>query len=101
MTSPTDNSQQGWQDIATAPKPSDWLRNPGRFLIGCWNPQIDEDGEPYGEGEWAWIHVASLSPNGWLVGTGGFAGVHGYASFPLSGNATHWQPLPPAPGEGE
>lgn len=84
-----------WQPIATAPK--DWLRNfLGRCLIGCWHQPKDEDGEPDGDGDWAWVHVATLSTNGWHVGTHGFEGVHGYASFPLNKNATHWMPLAPA-----
>lgn len=90
--------EQGWQPIETAPK--DWLRNTiGRCLIGHWYEPKDEEGEPDGEGQWLWVHVANLSSNAWHVGTYGFAGVHGFASFPLHDNATHWMPLPPPPQE--
>lgn len=85
---------QDWAPIETAPK--DWRRAGGSFLIArIWQP-TSEDGEPDGEPEIAWAHVAYLSASGWMVATNGFKGVHGYASFPL-GDATHWMPLPAPP----
>jgi hypothetical protein len=84
-----------WMPIEHAPHPSHWLgSSTGRCLIGHWNPQLDEDGEPYGPGEWSWVQVATLSFDAWHVGTGGFKGLHGFASFPLCDNATHWARLP-------
>ncbi len=87
--------REPWQDIATAPKPQDWLRVSGRFLVGCWHQPTDEDGNPDGEGDWAWVQCVGLTSSGWHVNTGGFKGVHGYGSFPTHGNATHWMRLPP------
>jgi hypothetical protein len=83
-----------WQPIETAPK--DGLRTIGSYLIASIRQPRDEDGEPDGEPEIAWAHVAYLTASGWMVPTQGFKGVHGYASFPLLG-ATHWMPLPAAP----
>lgn len=90
-----------WQPIETAPKSSDWLSAGGKpCLIGRWNPQIGDDGEPYGEGEWSWVQVASLSFDGWRVSTGGFKSIHGFATFLLHEGATHWMPLPDPPEAG-
>lgn len=90
-----ERAEGGWQPIETAPKPHDWLRAKiGPCLIGCWNPQLDPDtGEPYGNGEWVWVHVAKLTHDGWRVWSQGFAGLHGMGTFPLHNSATHWMPL--------
>lgn len=81
-----------WQPIETAPR--DWLRNRlGPCLIGCLYSPTDENGDPEGEPVWSWVHVAKLSSDGWHVWSQGFKGLHGMATFPLNGNATHWAPL--------
>lgn len=87
-----------WKPISEAPKPHQWLErgNNCKFLLGLWHVGHDEDGEPT-EGEWLWQQVAYLTSNGWQVGTGGFKGVHGYASFPLNDNATHFIKLDEGP----
>lgn len=84
-----------WQPIETAP--NEWLKQNGKCLIGSAYYPKDEDGEPCGEPEWGWVQVATLSFDGWHVGTGGFKGLHGYASFQLAEHATHWMPLPTPP----
>lgn len=82
-----------WLPIKQAPKPSEWLRTDGNFLIArIWQPQLD-DGQPDGAPQIAWAHVAYLTANGWMVNSRGFAGLHGNASFPLS-EATHFMRLP-------
>lgn len=87
-----------WQPIETAPKPRVWLNYVGRrYLVALFHQARDEDGEPDGELEMLWAHVAYLSADGWMVSSSGFRGVHGNASFPLGKNATHWQPLPEPP----
>ena len=78
-----------WQDIASAPR--DALHN-AIVLAKLWQP-THEDGEPDGPMQVAWAHVAYRTASGWQVGTGGFKGVHGFASFALH-DATHWVRLP-------
>lgn len=79
----TDNTQQGWRDIATAPKDGSlvdlWCVNhlkwnkPGERLVSRkWGPCID------------WM---GIEREGW--------------GLPDDYEPTHWMPLPPAPGEGE
>jgi hypothetical protein len=93
MTSPTDNSQQGWQPIETAPKD-------GTVVLLT---AFDEDGRPFGE-EWPcyWGHIQQ---NGLFPGVTGMWTVTGggvtWSEAPEEGGPTHWRPLPPAPGEGE
>lgn len=66
------------------------------IVIGKFYQPVDDEGEAVGEMELSWAHVAYPTASGWRVGTGGFVGVHGFASFPLS-EATHWMPLPTPP----
>jgi len=87
-------SGQGWQPIATLGSTHRILHN--EIVVGNFYQPTDEDGEPVGEMEISWAHVAYPTASGWRVGTGGFVGVHGFASFPLV-EATHWMPLPAAP----
>jgi hypothetical protein len=93
MTAPTDNSQQGWQPIETAPKDGTVI------LLAA----FDADGTPFGE-EWPcyWGHIQQ---NGLFPGVTGMWTVTGggvtWSEAPEEGGPTHWRPLPPAPGEGE
>lgn len=86
----------GWLPIADAPTKT--FHNEV-MLASIWQPK-DEDGEHDGPPQIAWAHVAYLTASGWQIGTGGFKGLHGFASFPLC-EATHFMPLPAPPQHGE
>lgn len=80
-----------WRDIASGPRPSQWLTNRGQFLLASIHVPQDEDGNK-GAPEIVWAHVGYLTSNGWMLGTRGIEGTHGYASFKLT-NPTHYMPL--------
>jgi len=84
----------GWQPIETLRSTRQVCHN--QIVLSRFYQPIDDDGEAAGEMEIAWAHVAYPTHSGWRVGTGGFVGVHGFASFPLS-DATHWMYLPTPP----
>ncbi len=84
----------GWQPIATAPQPWDWMSTHcARFLLARLYQPTDEDGEVAGPAELVWSHVAYMTASGWMLPLQGVTGLHGYGSLPLSG-ATHWMRLP-------
>jgi hypothetical protein len=91
MTSHTDNTQQGWQPIETAPKD-------GRWILTCRK----------GEGPEHWeicAHEPSMWPTYELVEGDIYRRVdkpiHDWRGASNFHRATHWMPLPPPPGEGE
>lgn len=91
-----------WQPIETAPKVSDWMRQKpyAKFLLGRFYKIHDEDGAEIDEWHLSWIQAASLASDGWRLGTDGFTGMHGFASFALRGDATHWMPISSSPATG-
>jgi hypothetical protein len=88
-------SGQGWQPIATL---REVTKRPGHneIVVAKFVHLRDEEGDQTDVLEMSWAHVAYPAVGVWQVGTGGFRGVHGFASFPLL-EATHWMPLPEAP----
>lgn len=79
-----------WETVSSLPIGA---RHNAIVLASIFQPT--EEGEPSGEPQIAWAHVAYPTSDGWQVGTGGFKGVHGFASFAVHA-ATHWMRLPEA-----
>lgn len=80
MTSPTDNTQQGWQPIETAPKDGAWI-------WAFWPVTTFEDQQT----PTRWVESSLKDGPYWQD-----AADHIDWTQP-----THWMPLPPAPGEGQ
>jgi hypothetical protein len=98
MTSHTDNSQQGWQPIATAP--TDGTEIILAILVAGKHWVHIGWYEPYDRFPWRFIDTFDLTPTGCCRYEDG-------DRIPANGataeSVTHWMPLPapPAPGEGE
>lgn len=97
MTSPTGNSQQGWQPIETHQGDTSEcliavLDQHGRLYVadrGWWQPGAKHE-------EWDEVEDGVRIKLWEDEDEGSWLSNHGYLDDP-----THWMPLPPAPGEGQ
>lgn len=87
-----------WQPIGKLGSLRDKLGH-NQVVIAKIVQHMDENGDPEGDPVISWAHVAYPTSMGWQCGTGGFRGVHGFASFPLL-DATDFLILPSPPAEG-
>jgi hypothetical protein len=94
---PSTEGLREWLPIETAPKPHEWLNHSGSFLLAKIWQSLDENGDADGDPEIIWSAVLYLTASGWMLPTSSVSGAHGYASFRVRDDATHWMPLPPAP----
>jgi hypothetical protein len=86
-----------WRTIESAPKPHEWLKHGGSFLLAKIWQSLDENGDADGDPEIIWSAVLYLTASGWMLPTSSVSGAHGYASFRVRDDATHWMPLPDPP----
>lgn len=89
----------GWLPIESAPKPHEWLKQRpyARFAIAKFYKVHDADGIEIDEWHMAWMHIASLSSDGFRLETSGIQNINGSASFLLRSDATHYMPVPGTP----
>lgn len=84
-----DPTATAWRPIESAPRDGTWFmickadEGHESVEVGCYAPVMYDDYEPAGEGLFRRV---SKSVYDW----------HGFNNFH---RATHWQPLPPPPGE--